>query len=89
MRMLILSAVAMVAAPLAAEPIKPAKFQKPVAKRTLENCPRATTYQAYDRGRVAKPRQLTELPGAHQFAAVYRTVNGCQVPLIVRYNVDG
>ena len=86
MRMLVLAALAMTAAPLAAAP---AKYQVPSVAAKPDHCPRAMSYQAYNRGKVAKPRKLNELPGAHQFAAVYRVVNGCQVPLIVRYNIGG
>ena len=89
MRMLLFATLAIIATPLSAEPVTQAKFVQPSPAPALDNCPRATTYQAYDRGAVSKPRKLTELPKAHQFAAVYRTVNGCQVPLIVRYNVGG
>ncbi len=36
------------------------------------------------RGNPNKPQKLTELPDAQTFAAVYRVVNGCAVPVLYR-----
>ena len=71
----------LIAVPLAAAP---AKFEPPNA-----NCPRAATFHTVDRGKAVKPRKLNELPPANQYAAVYRRVVGCEVPLVVRYKVGG
>jgi hypothetical protein len=89
MRMLLIAGLAFLAAPIAAAPHAPAKFTQPSQPKALDKCPKTTTYQAYNNGKVGQPRKLAELPGAHQFAAVVRKVNGCEVPLIVRYNVGG
>ena len=40
--------------------------------------------QAVLRGDPNKPQKLTELPDAQTFAAVYRVVNGCAVPVLYR-----
>jgi hypothetical protein len=100
--MLSIAGLAVLAAPSGAAPGTVAKLQQPSAAApgivvklqqpsaaAPSHCPRTTMYQAYDGGKAAQPRKLAELPGAHQFAAVYRTVNGCEVPLVVRYNIGG
>ena len=84
MRMLLIAGLAIVAAPLAAAPRTPAKFAPPRA-----DCPRAATFHTLDRGKAVKPRKLNELPPANQYAAVYRRIDGCEVPLVVRYKVGG
>ena len=49
------------------------------------NCPRTTSHYAgkgsmYP-GAPLTPKKLTELPPASSYMAVYRTVDGCEVPL--------
>jgi len=78
MRMLLIAGL-LIAAPLAAAP---AKFEPPKA-----GCPRIAAFHTLDRGKAVKPRKLGELPPANQYAAVYRRINGCEVPLVVRYKV--
>jgi len=91
MRLLLLAAVASVATASVSAPAAPAK--SPLAS-PASHCPRTTAYQAFDRGKfdrgkAVKPQKLTELPPANHYAAVYRLINGCEVPLVVRYNVGG
>jgi hypothetical protein len=52
-------------------------------------CPPTSRYEAARRGGKLPPSLLTELPGADMYNAVYRKVGGCEVPMIVRYNVGG
>jgi hypothetical protein len=33
--------------------------------------------------------KLTELPPADAYSAVYRTVNGCESPIVVKYGIGG
>jgi hypothetical protein len=51
-------------------------------------CANATTQlagkPAVRRGDPSKPQKLTELPDAQTYAAVYRVVNGCAVPVLYR-----
>ncbi len=54
------------------------------------NCPRTASHFAGKgslyRGDQVTPRKLSELPPAIGYMAVYRTVNGCEVPMtIVEY----
>ncbi|WP_395621969.1 hypothetical protein [Sphingomonas daechungensis] len=53
-----------------------------------DKCANATSHQAGDpaalKGDPAKPRKLTELPNAQSYAAVYRLVDGCAVPVLYR-----
>jgi hypothetical protein len=55
---------------------------------TEDRCANATAHQAGKRavlrGDPSKPQKLTELPDAQAFAAVYRVVNGCAVPVLYR-----
>jgi len=52
-------------------------------------CPPTSRYEAARRGGKLPPSLLTELPGADMYNAVYRKVGGCEVPMIVRYDVGG
>lgn len=79
MRFLLLAAIAMIAAPSAAEPVKSPTFP------TGTKCQRTTSHYATNgsmfRGDRIGPKKLTELPPAIGYMAVYRTVNGCEVPM--------
>ena len=74
------------AAPAAEPPITP----DPLDTRRAGNCRRTVSHHAgrdsLYRGFPLAPQKLTELPPAVGYMAVYRTVNGCEVPLtIVEY----
>jgi hypothetical protein len=53
-----------------------------------DKCANATSHLAGKpavlRGDPSKPQKLTELPDAQTYAAVYRVVNGCAVPVLYR-----
>ena len=51
------------------------------------NCARTTSYYAFDSSQPVKPRKLVELPPANAYAAVYRRIGSCEVPLVVKYRV--
>jgi hypothetical protein len=55
------------------------------ANAPAANCPRTTSYLAGKtgvyRGAPLAPRKLTELPPATGYMAVYRRIDGCEVPL--------
>lgn len=38
---------------------------------------------------VQRARPLSEMPPAKQQLAVIRTIDGCEVPTVVRYNIGG
>ena len=66
---------------------------KPGSSETGE-CRKASSYRADTdlawRDEPPAPRKLTELPGGHAYMAVYRTVNGCEVPMsVVEYRNSG
>jgi hypothetical protein len=77
--MLLLAAAAIMAAP-------PATASQ---SATPTNCPRKTSYFAWQGGKPVKPQKLSELPDANLYLAVYRRVGGCEVPVVVRYRVSG
>ncbi len=68
---------------LAAAP--PALHAPPPTAAT--DCPRTTSHYAVRPGQHLKPRKLTELPSANAYAAVYRLVGGCEVPVVVRFGI--
>ena len=53
-----------------------------------DKCSNATNHFAGKtsvyRGEPATPQKLTELPEGQTYAAVYRVVNGCAVPVLYR-----
>jgi hypothetical protein len=51
------------------------------------NCPPISRYEAARRGGKLPPSLLTELPTADLYKTVYRRIGGCEVPIIVRYNI--
>ena len=51
------------------------------------HCPKPTGVHAWSRDKKVAPRKLTELPPANAYSAVYRTVGGCEVSVVVRYGV--
>jgi hypothetical protein len=56
---------------------------------TASTCPRTAGYYAWQRGKQVAPRKLTELPPANAYYTVYRRIDGCMVPVIVKYGVGG
>lgn len=54
-----------------------------------KECPRTTGVHAFDRNQRVELRKLGELPPANAYRAVYRLVGGCEVPVIVKYNIGG
>lgn len=50
-------------------------------------CPQTTAHIAVQRGKTPPLRKLNELPPANMYSAVYRRVDGCEKPIVVRYNV--
>ena len=54
--------------------------------------PRGTTLakeDVADGGHVVRARPLSEMPPAKQILTVIRTIDGCDVPVIVRENIGG
>ena len=51
-------------------------------------CPQSTNYYAYRDDKPLSPRKLTELPPANAYSAVYRHIDGCEAPIVVRYGVS-
>jgi hypothetical protein len=52
-----------------------------------EKCPPISRYEAARRGGKLKPNLLDQLPMADVYKAVYRRVDGCVAPVMVKYGV--
>ena len=56
-------------------------------------CPRTAAQMAADRaakaGGSALFHKLTELPPGNAYVAVYRQIDGCEAPIVIRYDVRG
>jgi hypothetical protein len=53
------------------------------------DCPDTAATLARREGGRLQPRRLRDLPGADQYAAVYRRIDDCEAPIVVRYDVGG
>jgi hypothetical protein len=51
------------------------------------SCPATSRYEAEQRGGKLKGRKLNELPMADAYSAVYRHIDKCLAPIIVKYGV--
>jgi hypothetical protein len=51
------------------------------------DCPRTTSYYAYNPGAPLKPQKLGELPPANVYAAVFRHDGRCEIPVVIKYGV--
>ena len=79
-----------IAAPAAAPAAQLPSAPNPLHSHEADNCPPTVSHYAGSgsmyRGAPLAPKKLTELPPAVGYMAVYRTVNGCEVPMtIVEY----
>ena len=85
MRLLVVALIASTPAVAIPAPL-PDRGPQPFAKSV--NCPRTTSHHARQRGIGMRSQKLTELPDANAYAAVYRHVRGCEVPVVVKYGVS-
>lgn len=54
---------------------------------TRSDCPEVATYQTARPGEPLRLHNLNELPPANAYAAVYRKIGGCEVPMLVGYDI--
>ena len=59
----------------------------PRSTASSTECPRTTAHIAVDPNAKPQLRKLNELPSANMYSAVFRRVNGCEKPIVVRYDV--
>ena len=52
-------------------------------------CPATSRYEASKRGKNPKAQKLNELPDADLYRTVYRRIDGCEIPIVVKYGVSG
>ncbi len=84
MRFLLLAAVALTGVS-ASPPPAPARLIDPVP----DHCPRPAASHAERSGDPLRMQNLGQLPGANAFAAVWKTENGCTVPVVTQYDIGG
>jgi len=84
MRILLVAAAAMIAPASTAAPPAPTEPTAAQTKPKAE-CRTSSVHQAspFNRADPVQPRNLNELPPATGYKAVYRTIDGCEVPLTV------
>ena len=87
-------AVLLTTLPMAAVAAPPSQSAETPGASTASHCPRTTSYLADKsglyRGQPLKPRKLTELPSGTTYMAVFRHIDGCEVPLtMVEYRNSG
>jgi hypothetical protein len=82
MRILILAATLLLPGAASATPPPIAvKYTPPSGKA----CPPVSRFHAMKLGKSLKPQKLSELPPADHYKAAYRTVRGCEVPIIANF----
>ena len=96
MRLLSLAPVLLLSAASTAAPPPIPQTGIDVAARAIDpngptrtDCPPISRYHATNRGGSLKVQKLNELPPADHYAAVYRRIDGCEVPVIVSYGIGG
>ena len=57
----------------------------PGGKNSL-GCPITSRYEAMKRGKKPGRQLLNELPGADHYKAVYRIIDGCEVPIMADFS---
>lgn len=80
------SAPGSISAAASTQPARDMPLYNPDANASA-NCPPISRYEASRRAGRLAPRHLDELPAADLYKAVYRHVGGCNVPIIVRFNI--
>jgi hypothetical protein len=84
MRILLVAAAALIAPASAAAP--PAQVEPTAAQtKPKAECRTSSVHQAspFNRADPVRPQKLNELPQATGYKAVYRTIDGCEVPMTV------
>jgi hypothetical protein len=50
------------------------------------NCPITSRHEAMKRGKKPMPKVLSQLPPGDHYKAVYRIIDGCEVPILADFN---
>ena len=83
MSLLLAALMAVQGAPAADIPVVNPKQGQPTS------CPATSRYEASRGGKTPKAQKLGELPDADVYLTVYRVIDKCEVPVIVKYGVTG
>jgi hypothetical protein len=78
-----LGLIAAATPPQSADPVKPAKPARMMCSA------KGTTPAMENAKSPNRVRKLSEMPPARQIKAVVRTIDGCDVPIVVRENIGG
>lgn len=89
MRLLAIALVALLPATAGAVAVQKPPEVKGAPLPSSPNCPRTTSYYAFDSSQPVKPRKLGELPPANAYSAVLRREGRCEVPVVIKYGVGG
>jgi hypothetical protein len=91
MRLLILAAALSSATSALAADATPAR-DMPVVNPNAgapKSCPPTSRYEAARRGGKVGLSLLNELPAADMYNAVYRRIDGCEIPIVTGYEIGG
>lgn len=86
---MLLVAALLAAGSLQANPTRDMPVLRPGGDTLAAICPPTSRYEASRHGKTPEAKKLTELPAAEAYRSVYRTVDGCEVSIVVRYGVGG
>jgi poly(3-hydroxybutyrate) depolymerase len=91
MRLLVLALALSAATSALAADSRPARDMPAINPNgpASDSCPPTSRYEAARRGGKLGLKRLNELPAADMYNAVYRRIDGCEAPIIVRYDVGG
>ena len=78
------AATAPLSAPATSEPAAPVA---PALAQPPAGCPPTPAQLAAEHRDQVQVRNLNELPPANAYAAVYREIEGCEAPVVIRYDV--
>ena len=87
---LLLAAIAVslpLSSPASAQSVR-ASDMPVVNPSATQDCPPISRFHAQRQGGKLALKKLNELPPADTYAAAYRRIRGCEVPIIVRYGVN-
>ena len=87
--MLLVAATLFASGAIQPNPARDMPVMRPGGDALASICPPTSRYEASGRSKTPQPKKLNELPAADAYRTVYRAVDGCEVPIVVRFGVGG